>query len=370
MTRYLLPRILLPILLLCGVELSFRLGAWETIASRESHSGTSIRAREALEAHAGRIDFITLGSSRAEYGLDHTLIHGHAKSRGAVHLNLSQPGSHWLSITTISAYVREHHPELKGGILGLSYLDVQNVVNGTYELAITQPFRPVFRQPDLYALQFNRNDPTSYGTWSALLAYRQDIRSFLENPSRRFKANAWWSENKPWRFDENPETNRDVCSLPWNSIAECQQTLPTTDAGRNFQASCNTFQPNAPRIDWSTLTDPLPPDRAETKRILQQAIRNLGWPTPPVIVLLPTTHHWRDTIAPIGAEAWAKRILQPLADAGEIVLIDRTTSMDENGKTRCDVFIDLYHQNGKGANEVTRTLLGDLDTHLYSSSPN
>jgi len=368
MTRYLLPRILLPILLLGGVELAFRFGVWERIASRESHSGTSIRARESLEVHQGRIDFITLGSSRAEYGLDHALIHAHAKTRGAVHLNLSQPGSHWLSITTISAYVREHHPELKGGVLGLSYLDLQNVVNGTYELAITQPFRPMFRQPEMYALQFNRNDPTSYGTWSAVLAYRQDIRDFLENPGRRFRTNAR-IENEPWRFDKNPPTRRDMCGLPWNSIGECQQTVPTTEAGRKFHTACSAFSVTAPRIDWSTLTDPLPPDRAETRRILQEAIRNLKWPTPPVIVLLPTTHHWRDTIAPIGADVWAKRVLQPLADAGEIVLIDRTTSMDVDGITRCDVFIDLYHQNGKGANEVTRTLLDELDTHLYTRSP-
>ena len=130
MVRYLLPRILLPLLLLLGVEMAFRFGVWEPLAARDSHSGTSIRAKQGLLAHTGQIDFITLGSSRAEYGLDHQLIHEHARERGIAHLNVSQPGSHWLSITTISAWVRKHHPELKGGVIGLSYLDFQYPFNG------------------------------------------------------------------------------------------------------------------------------------------------------------------------------------------------------------------------------------------------
>lgn len=365
MVRYLLPRILLPLLLLGGLELAFRLGAWEPLAARDSHAGTSIRARRALEAHTGRIDYITLGSSRAEYGFDHALIHAHAKARGQVHLNLSQPGSHWLSIATISAWVKERHPELKGGVIGLSYLDFQYPVNGTYELGIAQPFRPVLAQTPLLNRQFDRNDLSSYGAWSALFAYRQDIRSLLGNPGRRLRTNAWYTENKPWRFDENPETGRDVCGLPWQSIPECLAATPDTDAGRTLQASCRTFAPTGARADWSNLGPDLPADRAETERLIRQAIRDLDWPQPPVIVLLPTTHHWRESLAPIGADAWALRLLQPLADAGEIVLIDRTRDFDVDGKTRCDVFIDLHHQNGIGATELTQALLPELDARLY-----
>ncbi len=368
MVRYLLPRILLPLMLLLGVEMAFRFGVWEPLAARDSHSGTSIRAKQGLLAHTGQIDFITLGSSRAEYGLDHQLIHEHARERGIAHLNVSQPGSHWLSITTISAWVRKHHPELKGGVIGLSYLDFQYPFNGSYELAIAQPFRPLFQQPELYRYQFDPNKKDTYGTWSALLAYRQDIRSYLEHPGRRHKTNAWFTENKPWRFDENPETGRDVCAMPWTSIEQCLASHPADDAQTQFVNSCKAFAPGGARADWSNLgaDETLQADRAQAQNVIRQAIRDLDWPTPPVIVLLPTTHHWRDEISPIGAHEWALRILSPLVERGEIVLIDRSGFFDEQGKTRCDVFIDLHHQNGKGARELTEQLLPDLDRNLYS----
>lgn len=363
--RYLLPRILGPFLLLILIELLFRFGIWESLAARDSHSGTSIRAKQAVMAWPDKIDYITLGSSRAEYGFDHGLLAAHAKGRGVAHLNLSQPGSHWLTISTISDWLRKQHPELQGGVIGLSYLDFQYPRNGSYELAIAQPFRPLFARPMLYQFQFDPNDLSSYGAWSALFAYRQDVRDFLQHPGKRINVNRWFAANKPYRFDENPETNRDVCGLPWNSIEECLNTTPANPETEAFVNACRTFAPSGERPDWSNLTDPLPPDRAETRAAIQAAIRGLGWKQAPVIVLLPTTHHWRESITPLGDARWAHQILDPLAASGEIVLIDRTGFLDVAGKTRCDAFIDLHHQNGKGARELTESLLPELDRVLY-----
>lgn len=365
--RFLLPRLIGPLLILVLIELSFRFGAWEPLAARDSHSGTSIRAKQAVVAWPDRIDYITLGSSRAEYGFDHGLLFNHARSLGRAHLNLSQPGSHWLTVTTISQWLRARHPELKGGVIGLSYLDFQYPRNGSYELAIAQPFRPILSRPDLYRFQFDPNDLSSYGAWSALFAYRQDVRDFLKHPRERLTTNQWFTDNKPYRFDENPETNRDVCAMPWESLTQCLETPPTTAEGASFQNTCRTFAPASARADWSNLTEPLPQDRAETRDAIQAAIRGLGWPHPPVIVLLPTTHHWRDSIAALGGARWAHQILDPLAAKGEIVLIDRTEFFDVDGKTRCDVFIDLHHQNGKGAQALTEDLLPQLDRVLYRS---
>lgn len=367
--RYLLPRILGPLILLLLIESLFRLGIWEPLAARDSHSGTSIRAKQAVAAWPDKIDYITLGSSRAEYGFDHALIFAHAKARGVAHLNLSQPGSHWLTISTISQWLRERHPEVKGGVIGLSYLDFQYPRNGSYELAIAQPFRPMWSRPPLYQFQFDPNDLSSYGAWSALFAYRQDIRELLKNPPKRLATNRWFAENKPYRFDENPETNRDVCALPWQSLEQCLASTPTTPEQTQFVQACRTFMPTGQRVDWSQLAEPLPPDRAETRDAIQAAIRALDWPTPPVIVLLPTTHHWSESITAIGGARWAHQVLEPLAASGEIVLIDRTGFFDVDGKTRCDVFIDLHHQNGKGARELTEALLPELDRVLYSATP-
>ena len=70
--RALLKLLLAPLLLLLGVEALFQAGAWEPFARPDSHAGTSILRKRALSSPAyRRIDYVTLGSSRPEYGLDH-----------------------------------------------------------------------------------------------------------------------------------------------------------------------------------------------------------------------------------------------------------------------------------------------------------
>ena len=87
-------RLLLPILLLAACEAAFRSGCWEPFAAPNSHAGTSVRVKRALAEFSGPIDFVTLGSSRAVYGLDHQLIAERAASHGYTHANLSMAGAH------------------------------------------------------------------------------------------------------------------------------------------------------------------------------------------------------------------------------------------------------------------------------------
>ena len=107
MNRYLLPRIVLPLLAVLALEGVFRTDFWERFAAPGSHAGTSIRLKQAVAAEPRPIDFVTLGSSRAEYGLDHARIAALGARHGKVHANLSMPGSHWMSVMTVIQWLRE-----------------------------------------------------------------------------------------------------------------------------------------------------------------------------------------------------------------------------------------------------------------------
>ena len=124
--------LLAPLLLLLVLEAAFEIGIWEPLAEPMSHAGTSVRLKRALSDPAiPRIDYVTIGSSRPEYGIDHAMLAATARQVGRVHANLAMPGSHWLTIGLLSEWLQRAHPEVRGGIIALSIQDLINPGNGT-----------------------------------------------------------------------------------------------------------------------------------------------------------------------------------------------------------------------------------------------
>lgn len=133
-------KIAAPFCVVLLVEFLFQLGVWEPITFPLSHVGTSIRLKRALTKPELKLDFVTLGSSRPEYGLDHEEIAKAALENGYLHANLSMPGSHWMTVRVLSTWLSEHHSELRGGFIALSTQDFNYLGNGHYELAFVHPF--------------------------------------------------------------------------------------------------------------------------------------------------------------------------------------------------------------------------------------
>ena len=70
--RFLVSRIACILAILLLMETAFRMGAWEPFAKPDSNAGMAIRAKEAVKSiDPERIDFVTVGDSRAVYGIDH-----------------------------------------------------------------------------------------------------------------------------------------------------------------------------------------------------------------------------------------------------------------------------------------------------------
>ncbi|HET6546711.1 MAG TPA: hypothetical protein VFG55_08205, partial [Rhodanobacteraceae bacterium] len=191
-------RLLAPLVLVLLVEAVFQAGVWEPLAKPASHAGTSVRLERALlDPAVPRIDFVTLGSSRPEYGIDHAMLAAEAKRRGLVHANLSMPGSHWMTVGILTRWLARHHPEVRGGIIALSIQDLQYPGNGSYELGIVYPFHRLSDIPWMAEhVPFAREDIESWGTWSALFGWREDIRDFITNPSRRLSSLRWWAKHR------------------------------------------------------------------------------------------------------------------------------------------------------------------------------
>lgn len=368
MTRYLLPRILLPLLSILVLEGVFRSNFWERFAAPDSHAGTSIRVKQAVHAEPRKIDFVTLGSSRAVYGLDHARIAPLAERHGKVHANLSMPGAHWMSVIAVIDWLRSERPEVQGGIIALSVADMNYASNGSYELAIVRPFQSLLSDNGSATQRFDWKDPTSFGSVSALYQYRGDVQDALRHPVQRGKTIEWFASFGKHALFDGPRQKIDTCAMPWNTLAACAAHTPIDDNERHVVQICQGSVANSGKGgDWTVFNPAaLPLERQQLRDQRQSELRAIGWKKPPLIILLPITHHWSRELMPAGARTWAHTVLDPLAAEGKIRLLDYSDFFDVDGVTRCDVFWDIYHQNEKGLTELTDALLPEIERYLHA----
>jgi hypothetical protein len=361
------------LVLVASVEILFRLGLWEPLARPSSHAGTSVRIKRTLGSTAiPRLDFVTLGSSRPEYGLDHVMIAAAAREHGWIHADLSMPGSHWMTVGILTRWLERERPEVRGGIIALSAQDFSYPGNGTYELGIVYPFYRLADIPWMAEhVPFQREDIDSYGVYSALFEWRQDIRDFITSPRVRVKSLIRHARNdSPDALFANPSAQGDMCRYGLDSIAACDRLEASTDtADEGLKRQCRDIRAGlSGGLDYATLMQqaPLPESLEHTRDLVQTQLAQTRWAQPPLVILMPMPPIWFDRHGD-GLRDWALSILQPLADSGRIRLIDATHFFDGETNAGCADFFDFFHQNAAGRERLTRWLLPQIETALYGA---
>lgn len=374
--RRLIIKLLAALVLIVLVELAFQAGIWEPLATPASHAGTSVRLKRALNDPANaRIDFVTLGSSRPEYGLDHAMIAAAAQRHGFVHANLSLAGSHWMTIGVLTRWLAREHAEIRGGVIALSIADLLYAGNGSYELGIVYPFHRLRDIPWMARhVPFERDDMESWGALSALFAWRTDIRDFVAHPQRRFDSLSWYAANNPTRkLFANPEPHGDMCAFGLDSLSACDRVAASATAqARRLEGQCKVILQTVAQRDGQEAQlheSPQIDALRETGPLVQRQLRAIAWTEPPVVLLMPVPRIWTDHALPPSLHARALAILQPLVDEGRIRLIDATGFFDHDADGGCASFLDFYHQNAQGRERFTRWLLPQLERMLYRRNP-
>jgi hypothetical protein len=361
------------VLLLLVFEAAFRFGLWEPFAKPESSAGRTIAVKRSVNALGPeKLDFITMGDSRAVYGIDHERVNALAKSNGFTHANVATPSMHWMSAELLFRWVKSRAPNLKGVMIATNVTSFSYNGNGDYELAIATPLATI-RDLNWMALHvpFDRSKLATYGSYSALFQYRLDIADFLHNPVARIKsvAREHTSPTQGAPLFQSHRVLSNICSTPTSSLKACSAaTTSATNAG--VVASCKSLAVEADnRPDFRDFNNlDKWPHLAVVKKIRQSQLRTLGLPRPALVVLMPVPKIWRDELLPKGGEAWAHSILQPLVDEGVIELVDYTHLLDSPNDAECNAFWDLYHQNAEGQQKLTDALLPVIDQYLYKST--
>ena len=362
-----------PIALLLLLEAMFAAGVWEPLSQPASHAGTSVRLKRALgNAELPRLDYVTLGSSRPAYGLDHALLAATARGMGRVHADLSMPGSLWSTIGIVSRCLERHRSDVRGGIIALSVQDLQYANNGSYELGILQPFRRIDDTPWIaQRIPVKRNDLESYAVWSALFGWRDDIREFAQAPYRRLAGIQWYAAHRtsPQSLFDNPDSSGDMCAFGLATLDACDRVEASTDPRRDSLArQCRELRSRAGDridIDAGMRQSSLPPSMLRARDLVRAQLRAMRWAIAPVVVLMPMPPLWQRDVLGRGQHEWALSVLQPLADEGRIQLVDATDFFAGEADGGCSAFFDFYHQNASGRERFTHWLLPQLQHMLY-----
>ncbi len=367
----LLPRALAVVVMLAALELLFRYGAWELVVKPESNAGQAVRLKKAVNAlGADKIDFITLGDSRAVYGIDHQRVADVAKAAGFQHANLALAGMHWLSTNAAAQWIAARDTKLKGALIATNVTNFAYVGNGAYELAIAAPLVPGWDAARFdRSVAFDKKDMATYGVYSALFQYREDVQNLLREPVRRVKEKAIYANQGAAPLTFAVKVATDACGVPMQTVAACANAAVKDSAARTIVNQCQSQLPNANRqLDWRAWREPGKVSHLQgvidTRR---QEIRALPVKKPVLVVLMPVPRLWREQIAPKGTEEYVLELMAPLVADGTIVLHDFTHFFDHADAGECSVFWDLYHQNSLGQSQLTDALIPILQRDLYGN---
>jgi len=364
-----------PFALLIAIESLFHTRLWENHAQPASHAGTSVRLKRALHDPVARhIDFVTLGSSRPEYGIDHAAWAARARERGLVDADLSMPGTHWMTIGVLTRWLAREHPEVRGGIIGLAIQDFSNPGNGAYELGIVQPFRELADTSWIARhVPFDIHDLSTWGVYSSMAQWRSDLREYLQNPLRRRESIHWFRHNvTPQRMlFENPESKGDMCVSGLGSLSACDAIEATTgDDSTGLRRQCAELRGMAKsRPDYNPLLHgaEVPTPLAQARDLVRAQLRAIAWREPPVVVLMPMPTLWKRDVLGEGLHEWTLHVLHPLVDEGRIRVLD-ATDLFSGDAGECGDFFDFYHQNAAGRERLDAWLRPRLETMLDAAA--
>ena len=364
---FLNPRVWIALLVMLAVDLVFQLGGYNRFASRDSHSGTTLRTLSALNLRGrDQIDTVTIGSSVAVYGLDHARIAQAAAAQGHQHASLALPGSALLTFRQWAKWLPKNATKVRGGLMVLAPGDFQSLGNGSYELAIVAPIKSL--GDGLWwqeHVPFDRANLETYGIFSGLALFRNDLQQLIANPLKRRGELRWWREHLRQSDYLSTQTAFDgnLCGIDLSSSDAClAANKPKMMPEAEFQAvlqTCQTLKAQASNVpDWTNPAN-VPAETRRVQSLRRELISELGWQDHAVVLVLPMHPLWESTRVK-GAAALMAEIYQPLVATGSVRFLNYQNIFEEAGVPPCEAFHDMYHLNRFGQKIVTDKLLPEL----------
>jgi hypothetical protein len=218
---------------------------------------------------------------------------------------------------------------------------------------------------------FDWHDPATYGLYSGLFEYHEDMQDLLAHPrNRRNLLNFFHARTPQEVLTSNADETSNMCAAPIASLSDCSALAAHGGGNPKIQQQCKLIEAaSRGRYDLRPFVSGTPlNERLQTARdLIRQQLRAINWPTPPLVVLMPMPSVWARDVIPTGTHEWALSVLAPLQAEGKIRVLDYTDMFGDDGDEECKAFFDLYHNNVVGRERVMQRLMPEIERSWFDA---
>jgi hypothetical protein len=361
--KFWLPLILL-ILFFVITEVLLRMGLYDKWIKPNSFIGNAHnRVKSLRENGLEKIDWIIVGSSRVDWGLDHNKLKRLFSQHKLGYGRMSFESSKFTAIQATVDWSIHNFSSLDGIILGVSETELSRMNYLTKQFKVAWPFRK-FLDFEKYQSIHEKQKWNRFIYGLAWVAHFADIKDFIKNPIKRFKQ-LQKNEKADHSIYERAD-NTNLCGVPLSTLNQCvefakQNKKPLIDK--------NNFL-----IPQKACSKPAVIRRAKTNRQMakaknsQQLIKNwsgllssiINKDKKVILLLLPEHETHKYIIRPSNANVITENIIKIFSKDNRFQLIDLRHVFNE--KENCAYFRDPLHLNKDGIKIITKELIKTLLT--------
>lgn len=339
-------------------EIFFRSGIYQPMLNPESFLGNTYNRLKAIEAYGNhKVNWITVGDSKIDWGLNHGKIKTTQASNNINHIRFSFAGSNFFTYQTSIEWALDHFENLDTVMIGVSETELFSKNSSSSETKIAWPFRSYVNFQDFFYFGMNDNI-RSILKKSATYNFLPDLKQFLKNPFARFEQLKARNFNKELNFYVS--NNRNLCDYDLTTLQACHDSAlkaehetPTKQYKEFFDIckTTNAKQKIAKNLNLNT-NKAIKKYKENWTRLIQRITdrkKNV------ILVLFPEHYLYDYYKRPTNSHVLVNQIQKQFKDEKYFELVDLRNSFQNMNK--CDYFSDMNHYNLKGNNLITDKLL-------------
>ncbi len=356
-------------LLFFVMELVLRSGLWDSKIKPRSYLGHGVYRAHAIQAYGlEKINWVTVGNSVLDWGLNHRKVRTALKAEGIEYARMTMGSSKFPVVQMVADWSVEQMEQLDGLVVGASASAL-----GSYQLStqykVSWPFLDAY-DADKYQYDVANAPLKNFYQKLALFVYFDDIKDYFLNFKKRTgKVDKNYAEvDRILNF--NVKKSGNVCGYEITNLQDCVKTAnqlrkksKTTRFEREIIGRCPA-KLSRKQLKSGTLSGQL--SEANIALYAQNwsnLILNLADQSKQVkFFVLPEHPLVQFTTKPRGMDEVMNRVLQTISPSKWVQVHDLRPLFSAHQKFRqCELFSDGIHLNDEGKMILTDYLIDSFE---------
>ena len=372
MLEYLLhKKFWLPIIILLFfallLEILLKFGIWEKLVAPHSFLGNSISREKAIKEYGlEKIEWITIGDSKTDWGIDHGLLRSQLADI-PVHIRMSFANSDFLAMQSTIDWSIAHMPNLKGVMIGITERNFGHLDNLNAQFKLSWPFRSHTNFLDYDNFSSKKKKKLWYKKLAIIIFY-QDIKDFLKNSLLRFyQINNFQNNyyNNILNFSKN--LNGTICKYNIDTLFNCidasksikfkKGKLSVTE--RYIQKYCSHERiiktPNKNNFLVGKMSE------KNTIKILKNwkllINRTLEKHLKIQMIILPESNFLKYAVNFQNANDTINQLIKNFENKNDFDYLDLRSIFTKSHGNECEYYIEPFHYNNLGKKLITERII-------------